>query len=198
MRPECGFIACPSRRGPRGPCQGCCCPRFGRPTDVLVAALCLCAKKGVEVMTKKFLMRPRPALTTQPTLRDDAPVEGPSFAVRARRDSCHGGVPPVGGKFSARRRDPGRSEQIVMPRRSIRYKRSSRRTRGRSRPDVAARLARRKVRGPGRHHQGLSCSSRTTSRSPWARFATPQAPDRRDRQPGWASPGLITKEGSTT
>jgi membrane-associated phospholipid phosphatase len=45
----------------------------------MVAAAALPLVKGLEVATKKVLRRPRPLYTTPTELRDDAPVEGPSF-----------------------------------------------------------------------------------------------------------------------
>ena len=51
----------------------------GQRRDALVAAVALPLVKGIEVATKKILRRPRPLYTTPTELRDDAPVEGPSF-----------------------------------------------------------------------------------------------------------------------
>ena len=52
---------------------------LGRRQDDAVAAVALPALKGIEVMTNRILRRPRPLYTTPTVLRDDAPVEGPSF-----------------------------------------------------------------------------------------------------------------------
>lgn len=43
------------------------------------AALVLPVGKGLEVLTKKLLQRPRPVAVTHTTLRDDAPEEGPAL-----------------------------------------------------------------------------------------------------------------------
>lgn len=51
----------------------------GRPRDAVLAAACLPVVKGAEVATKKLVRRPRPVYTGPTELRDDAPVEGPSF-----------------------------------------------------------------------------------------------------------------------
>jgi membrane-associated phospholipid phosphatase len=51
----------------------------GRRREALIAAAALPTVKGFEVATKKLLRRPRPLYTTPTELRDDAPVEGPSF-----------------------------------------------------------------------------------------------------------------------
>jgi membrane-associated phospholipid phosphatase len=51
----------------------------GRRRDAAVAAAALPVVKGLEVLTKKWLRRPRPLYTAPTELRDDAPVEGPSF-----------------------------------------------------------------------------------------------------------------------
>lgn len=51
----------------------------GRRHDAVVAGLCLPVEKAVEVGTKKLIQRPRPVLETPTVLRDDAPVEGPSY-----------------------------------------------------------------------------------------------------------------------
>jgi membrane-associated phospholipid phosphatase len=51
----------------------------GRRRDAVVAAAALPVVKGLEVTTKKVLRRPRPLYTTPTELRDDAPVDGPSF-----------------------------------------------------------------------------------------------------------------------
>lgn len=50
-----------------------------RARDALVALAALPTVKGIEVATKRLLARPRPIYTTPTELRDDAPVEGPSF-----------------------------------------------------------------------------------------------------------------------
>lgn len=51
----------------------------GRRHDAVAAGLCLPVEKAVEVGTKKLVQRPRPVLETPTALRDDAPVEGPSY-----------------------------------------------------------------------------------------------------------------------
>jgi len=51
----------------------------GRRREAVAAFLSLPASKGVEVAVKKVLQRPRPLYETPTVLRDDAPVEGPSF-----------------------------------------------------------------------------------------------------------------------
>lgn len=51
----------------------------GRPREAAAAVLSLPLSKGIEVATKKLLRRPRPLYETPTVLRDDAPVEGPSY-----------------------------------------------------------------------------------------------------------------------
>lgn len=51
----------------------------GHRREAVAAVLSLPASKGVEVAVKKVLQRPRPLYETPTVLRDDAPVEGPSF-----------------------------------------------------------------------------------------------------------------------
>jgi undecaprenyl-diphosphatase len=51
----------------------------GRRADAAICLLTLPAEKGVEVLTKKFVQRPRPLYVVPTALRDDAPLEGPSM-----------------------------------------------------------------------------------------------------------------------
>lgn len=51
----------------------------GRWFDAAVSLLTLPAEKGVEVVTKKVVQRPRPFYVVPTGLRDDAPLEGPSM-----------------------------------------------------------------------------------------------------------------------
>ncbi|MBA4609568.1 phosphatase PAP2 family protein [Aeromicrobium sp. Marseille-Q0843] len=51
----------------------------GRPREAAAAAFSLPVSKGIEVAVKKVLQRPRPLYETPTALRDDAPLEGPSF-----------------------------------------------------------------------------------------------------------------------
>jgi len=50
-----------------------------RPRDAAAAAAALPVEKGLEVLTKKLLERPRPVRVVAAELRDDAPAHGPSF-----------------------------------------------------------------------------------------------------------------------
>ena len=51
----------------------------GHRADALAALVALPVEKGVEVMTKKVLQKPRPAKSVPARLLDDAPTDGPSF-----------------------------------------------------------------------------------------------------------------------
>lgn len=51
----------------------------GRRREAVAAVLSLPLSKGAEVAVKKALRRPRPLYETPTVLRDDAPVEGPSY-----------------------------------------------------------------------------------------------------------------------
>lgn len=52
----------------------------GRRRLAVAAGLALPVEKGLEVLTKKFVERPRPAkVWSGVALRDDAPIDGPSF-----------------------------------------------------------------------------------------------------------------------
>ena len=50
-----------------------------RRRDAVVALAALPVEKAIEVGTKKLVKRPRPIWTQPTALRDDAPVEGPSY-----------------------------------------------------------------------------------------------------------------------
>ncbi|GAA3541060.1 hypothetical protein GCM10022196_21530 [Aeromicrobium flavum] len=61
------------------PVAGACLWMAGRPREGAAAAVALPLVKFVEVRVKLFLGRPRPLYETPTILRDDAPLEGPSF-----------------------------------------------------------------------------------------------------------------------